>query len=666
MKKKNFNYLWMLLCLSVFSSCKDEENFENEFIKEQTYSQPTEDNDVTTFSGQVTLFVGNDEMVGYLQKRFPKIDAELTDETSLVLINEEHAKNFMNNADSYEQLKRYWYRNRVVAFVKPANHALALLMKLQDRELDSATEAAMVETFGRYLIYAAKADGTDYSYNKLVDSEEIDVENIRISEDKNGQTSESITNAKQLLENKFSDFNKGQVAEAVVEWLKNNAGNKESRSDVAFVRSRGESMLSNPEAVTHTRERSITINYTLPWDVSHLDSDEGEPDAPITVKATHSASIIGVYDKTNNRDLYDIEFNQSLNASITTRDRLNQVTYTKSAYKWKYTAGVYTGPIVEGTIKCNNSNFKASAVKFIEPAPFNDPGKDEYTLTHNPATHTIGGSLMKSVGASVGTGGINIDGSYSASFSYSCTLPSTSKTEVYVAMKPVYSEGDGKASWDYRNLHGIYKATWGSNPKYNNPYGDICHSQCNTKQFVTYSIPNSRSLEKSSVSIGMKTTWSFYEESANPWGDTYARKNRYSQEVPITLPIVYRYFCEYRPECYYSSVGASQNNWTNISAWLMANQYYKDFSDENLSVGGRTKDEVTENANRMWDEALTSMAMQFKNGLGVTDEHYIISIYCSKDGERSAKGLYIHDDTVEIVDDVEAKKNEIKEKLAGN
>ena len=98
----------------------------------------------------------------------------------------------------------------------------------------------------------------------------------------------------------------------------------------------------------------------------------------------------------------------------------------------------------------------------------------------------------------------------------------------------------------------------------------------------------------------------------------------------------------------------------------MANQYYKDFSDENLSVGGRTKDEVTENANRMWDEALTSMAKQFKNGLGVTDEHYIISIYCSKDGERSAKGLYIHDDKVEIVDDVEAKKNEIKEKLAGN
>ena len=65
----------------------------------------------------------------------------------------------------------------------------------------------------------------------------------------------------------------------------------------------------------------------------------------------------------------------------------------------------------------------------------------------------------------------------------------------------------------------------------------------------------------------------------------------------------------------------------------------------------------------MWNEAITSMAKQFENGLNVPNSHYIITLYCSEDGIRSTKGLYIHDDKVEIVDDAKAKVEELKASL---
>lgn len=657
---KKSNYLWMLLGLSFCFSCNDDEVINDEpFVPENAFSQSTEDNIIGSFSSEVVMFAGSDKLLSFLEKRFPNVKTEFTDQTALVVINEEHAKKILEDTESYETLKSYWYRNRVVSFVSPSTYALTLILKLQGRE-GTDSFAVMQEELEQFAFYALKADGTDYAYDKLLEEEEINVVDSHTLEDKNGNVV-SKENIQSLRKQKYTytDFNKGQIAEAITEWLNRNVVKKDSRSDVAFVRSEG-GMLTNPEATTFERDRSITIKYTLPWDVNHLDDDEGSPVSPITVTATHWASVIAVYDKTNDRDLYDVEFNQHFPAHETTKDRLNMVAYKSAAYKWKYTAGVYTGPKVEGRIECANNNFKASKVQLLDPVPRKDPGEEEYTLTHYPNQHTLGFSLMRQKSISGGTSGVNAESSWGSSFSYACTLNYDTKTNVVKAMEPTYTSQEGTTIWDYRNIHYIYKATWGSNPVYKNPYGDICHSDCSTKQSVTYSVPNSRKLEKSAVKLYMKTYWHIYEESANPWGDKYQRMPWYSQGVTLSLPIVYRYFSDYRPECYYTNISASQSNWTNINNWLKANTYYNDFIDEDLSVGGRTEQEVVENANRMWNEALESMAKQFKNGLNLSGEHYIITVYCGTKGIRSTKGLYIHDNKVEIVDDAAAKAAELK------
>lgn len=657
---KKLNYLWLFLGLSFFSSCNDDEVIVDEpFVPEEVFSQSTEDVVIGSFSGEVAMFAGSDELLDFLTKRFSKVKTELTDETTLIILNEENAKKILADTESYGNLERYWYRNKVLSFVRPSAHALALLLKLQGREgIDSS--GMMQEELERFVFYAVKADGSDYAYDKLLDEEDIDVEDSYTTEDENGNVvAEEHIQSKKKLKYTYTDFNQGQIAEAITEWLNKKALKEGSRSDVAFVRSEG-GMLENPEAITFKRQRSVTVHYGLPWDVNHLDDDEGSPASPITVTATHWASVIAVYDQTNNRDLYDVEFTQHFPAHETTHDRLNQVVHQEVAYKWKYTAGVYTGPVVEGRIECGNANFKSANVSLLDPVPRKDPGEEDYTLTHYPNQHTLGASLMRQKSVGMSASGPSVESSKGSSFSYSCTLSYDTKSNVVKAMEPTYTSNEGTTVWDYKNIHYVYKAVWGSNPSYKEPYGDICHSDCTTSQSVTYAVPDSRKLEKSALNLYMKTYWNIYEECANPWGDRCGRKPWYSQWVTLSLPVVYRYFGDYRPECYYASVSASQSNWTNINNWLTANTYYNDFTNEDLSVGGRTEDEVVENANRMWNEALESMVKQFENGLNVTGEHYIITVYCGAKGIRSTKGLYVHDDKVEIVDDPKAKAEELK------
>jgi|GEM_PF-3459328 len=652
-----FKYLWLLFALALFPSCNDEENFDDHVGEGEIVIQPTVDHVVNTFSGKVAVLAGSDEFLNFLQKRFPRVEADLTDETAVIVMNEASAKTFLEHSERYERLKRFWYRNKIVAFIRPSANALALLIKLQGREKEVSSE--MIEAFEQFLVYAAKADGNDYSYDKLSEEEEVDVTDGFHEEDENGKIKEGTTRGKLKIRYVFNDFNKGQIAEAVCKWLNKRANESQAKSDVAFVRSGESSLASTPEAVTYTKARSITVNYTLPWDVNHIASDEGTKITPVTVTAHHSASIIGVYDQTNDRDLYDVEFNQDLDAAATAQ--IDMIVKTKGMYKWKYTAGIYYGPKVEGTILCDDGNFKPENVTLLDPTPRNEG--DKYTVTHYPAQHTIGASIMKSIGISGGSGGVNAEKSYGSSFSYSCTLPYEATTKEYEDMKATYSAENGTATWNYGKTHWIYKAVWGTNATYKYPYGDICRSYCNTDQFVIYSVGNARELKKSAVKLKMNTTWNLYEECANPWGSQRHRFKHFSQWKTFNMPVVYRYFARYRPECYYSNVSAGENDWTNINTWLTANQYYKDFCDESLSVGGRTEAEVVENANRMWNEAITSMAKQFENGLNVQGCHYVITIYCAKDGIRGIKGLYIHDDKVEIVDDVKAKVEEIKASL---
>lgn len=660
-KLKNMNvfkYLWLLITLAIFSSCDDEEISESYIEKNEIVVQPTVDNVINTFSGKVAVLAGSDEFLSFLQKRFPRVETELTDETDVILMNEENAKALLENPERYENLERFWYQNKIVAFIRPSANALALLMKLQNREKEDVSNE-MIETFEKFLVYAAKADGNKYSYDKFLEEEDIDVTEGFYEEDENGKINEGTTQGNLKIKYVFNDFNKGQIAEAICGWLNKYTNEGRSISDVAFVRSGDNSMASSPEAVTYTMARSITVNYTLPWDVNHIDSDGGTKISPVTVIANHSASIIAVYDQTNDRDLYDVEFNQEFDAAKTAQ--IDVVVKKKAKYKWKYTAGIYCGPKVEGTLLCDDSNFKPENVALLDPTPRNEGGK--YTVTHYPAQHTIGASIMSSMGLSAGASGVNAEKSFGGSFSYSCTLPYEATTEEYEDMKAKYSAGNGTATWNYGETHWIYKAVWGSNAKYKYPYGEICRSYCNTDQFVIYGVKNSRNLEKSAVQLKMETTWNLYEECANPWGSQRQRFKPFSQKKTFDMPVVYRYFAKYRPECYYSNVSAAENDWGNINEWLVANQYYKDFCDESLSVGGRTEEEVVENANRMWNEAITSMAKQFENGLNVPNSHYIITLYCSEDGIRSAKGLYIHDDKVEIVDDAKAKVEELKASL---
>ena len=160
---KKSNYLWMLLGLSFCFSCNDDEVINDEpFVPENAFSQSTEDNIIGSFSSEVVMFAGSDKLLSFLEKRFPNVKTEFTDQTALVVINEEHAKKILEDTESYETLKSYWYRNRVVSFVSPSTYALTLILKLQGRE-GTDSFAVMQEELEQFAFYALKADGTDYA-----------------------------------------------------------------------------------------------------------------------------------------------------------------------------------------------------------------------------------------------------------------------------------------------------------------------------------------------------------------------------------------------------------------------------------------------------------------------------------------------------------------------
>ena len=122
------------------------------------------------------------------------------------------------------------------------------------------------------------------------------------------------------------------------------------------------------------------------------------------------------------------------------------------------------------------------------------------------------------------------------------------------------------------------------------------------------------------------------------------------------MAAVARYFKDYNPVCLYTQGAADgATGWAQLETMLLDNSYYATF-DSNAEIRSVTEEGLNSVAEAAWREAMTSLIAGY-TGID-TSYDYIIALGYDIDKHLKV-GLYIHDGTWEIIEDVDAKKAEL-------
>ena len=122
------------------------------------------------------------------------------------------------------------------------------------------------------------------------------------------------------------------------------------------------------------------------------------------------------------------------------------------------------------------------------------------------------------------------------------------------------------------------------------------------------------------------------------------------------MPVVARYFKDYNPFCFYTNGTADgATGWAQLEAMLLDNSYYATF-DSDAEIRSVTEQGLNGVAETAWREAMKSLIASYPG----MDTSYSYIVALGYDVDKHLKvGLYIHDGVWEIIEDVDAKKEEL-------
>ena len=620
--------LWTALAMtiSLTTACNDDDNIpEDDDIPGVVENQPTTDTVKTALSKKICALwsTENARIKEFLQKRMTNISTSLSEDAEIIIMGEAGADQLLKDETSSLLLKELWNQNRPVAFVHPAQNALAVYAMLRGDEA-SVIDPQTLERYSRYSIVVVKADGNSMTFERFPDTFTYRIEGYE-TDDKDRQTTIDETLTAEFTPN---DFHWGQMAESTCEWLKENSS-VESKAHPAF-RSRVTAEEINYCIATHYKP--LTILY---------DGYYNDPESR-TVNAKVIFSYAAGYNMQNESDVYDVKIEETFPAHKSYIE--NMYTEEKAAYNYKYTGGFYEGPQVELCLSTENNTFSftdPNNTTLLSPVPVREAG--EISTTHYPGNWTLGGGIGLSGGYSGGKGGVNVSGE----FSFSYTLPTTTLTTVASEMPVSYTSDENLPVWTYSltcDYSNIYTNKWGLNADfYPNKIPDIAKEELTTSQMVTFVVKNTKTgLEDKKVTLNAKVDFKCHEVANSPFNEMHHTIHN-SADFTQDMPTVYRFFEKYTPAPYAIGTNADDANWTNLETLLMNNVNYKAFKDETLTIGAVTEAKLDSTAQAVWEETIQSLIKQYNGRMGTSSE-YTIGLTDS-DGNYLPVGLQVKSDS---------------------
>ena len=584
-----------IVAVSLGSCSDDNDNVpddEDDEIEEVGYQQPTEDIVKTQYTGKVAVVQPiSDAILDYLNKRFVNTTTELTEDADVVVMDELNAGNLAHDEEQYALLQKIWDKNKVFVFINPDANAYSLESKLRNNGVEFPPSNDDLASLEGVSIYMTRADGNSFYHEGSGMNGKGEEEDTYTAETEEGVT--NVTYPPSNDEFVPTDYTNGVIAENAAEWL-NEISTPGEQRNIAFARAASDAHNAIPV--------STTIHHTIKTDHSWIKSEQSKANVPASVEVDVKTVITayGAYSPAEGGDIYDITLYQGFPADKTFVK--NKVVLKKAAYKYKYTGGCYYGPYVDLSLVGLPSGY---TVELEEVAPL--PQAGQYNLTHYPLQTSLGGSLQ---------GNISKDPGLSLGFSGSCTLPFTTISFNHSEMPINFQEKNGHAQWIYSTNYKIYKGAWGFNPQMND-IPDIVHQYCKTDQAVSFVVKNTEEMGECDIRLRYNIRYEFYDEFA--WYKKFVSHNRRIKyyDMFLTMPKVNRKFERFLPSILngFSPDEEKKSDyisyWNNLQTLLMNNVNYRALCDETLTVGAQTEEGLTENATKIWRQALEGIIKQY-------------------------------------------------------
>ena len=633
----------MLCSLGACTNDELEREPQDDDSDEQIYTPQTQDDVVKTRVAGKTLFFmgGHSHLDSFLAKRFDNITTSYDDDVQLVLLNESKAAEVMADEELYGKIRSYWLQNKTIGFVKPAEKAIALIHSLKSAGSQLNASPSISEHHKQYmedlLLFVTNANNKSLAYHSF-DNKDRTHKNSNVIID--SETGDSDSNENSVnIPIKPNDYSWGQVAETLCAWFNKQQANK-STLLANMTHTRSESDLEpTKQEITHGELIALPLDYLNQFD-DHYPRDL----EPVQTTAILTIEILGGFNDNSGElcDVYDVVVTSEIPAQETFA--FVDCTFKKSAlYRYKATGFGYLGPTATYKLVHEDGSNITLPTSVHEMSPIVEGGTIK--TTHTPGKLTFGGEISTKGGGAV-------------SFSMKYTLPSTSTT-ISTADNPFdcSKEGSTGASWTYRKgAYDYYKHTWGFNGKYLETAPEITKTFASYKQAVTFKVENSRELGAKNLSLYVDVDYSFYSEACSPW-----KVNKHTDYIDIdptylVIDPVSRYFDKYTPGRFYSDANADSSSWLNLESLLMGSVNYKHFCNDDLRICAQLEEDLTPNAEAIWEETIETLITQYNGTL--TGHEYIIGL-ASSTGEWIRFGLHIKDGEWSFVEDISALRDQI-------
>jgi hypothetical protein len=550
------------------------------------------------------LDVNSEDIAPYFQKRMGNVTSTITPETDVVMLSEQGAMSALSNANVFKSLQEHWNNNKPVGFVYPSENVLKLIAKLQGFDKNNV-DANNAKSIRQYAVYMLRADGNAVSY---INPRFAEVHTQYI--DSNGVEHETKKLLTQNIE--VSEGVKGRMAERTVEWLNKKPAFKGGYGDISY------------EPFTHKTYKSVTVDHKSLVEKN----DYGKGCANRTTEVAFEITVNAGFDLATKLDIYDVVVSEVFDASRSYLE--DQIVKSWGPYYTKYTGGNYAGMDMAMII----GGVPNYLISFTDAAPISCAGS--YSVNHTPP------SLQVSAGNS--------------GLSANYTPPSTSISMTYDELPVNYTDCHYYVKWDYGMELKDYPEAYGSgfipkvmNKKFLGVFG-FSKNACKTQQAATYKVGCKGNFEDYNLFLRLTSVFKTYHEVAS--ATSQMREYSYNTtNLYVTLPRVNRYFDKYSPYCYALKVNDSTEKWEDLENTLKSNVNYKIFHNENIQIGTPEEGGLENAATGVWEDAMNSIITQFGKSRHFNNE-YVVALANSK-GEALKKGLYVHDGTWEIVENIE-------------
>lgn len=602
--------------------------------------EPTTDKVETLFGGNIALLTnGGEQIVGFLQKRFPNILTEITTDTHAVLLNEESSAMMLSGDERLDAIVSLWKRGGAVIFVNPDKNALQLVAKLNAVLVGSEPAAITDEvatSFKDIVIMVIKADGDALLCNTIGLQKKVYNATAIVRDAEDAEAVEEVLEPKEeIIDFTPTDYQLGRLAEQVSAWLNRYYNADAQPLHSAFGETRGD----------EENSYSALIDF---FPVIAVEHDMGErygwcdiEDCPETdyVDALVRISVISGWNEIVEKDVYDITIIEGFDA--TNSYHTHKLIAEKAAYNYRYSGGYYYGPTVKTKLTTTANNFTMENNSTIySPVPVAESGS--YTVTHDPGSTTLGGGVSVAGGSS----GFMATGSFNFSITLPKTVVAVSEAEMPVNHQTNYCD---YINWNYCSTFIVEQVNWGTNPGYQDP-PYITRSNCELTQAAMYAVGNSHQLGDTPVYLDCTVAFKTHHELAQPEiisGKSHIKEDiEHVFDVPLcSLPIVKRFSERYEPVCRYNSGNIS--SWETLQTVLVRNANYNAFN-EGYKICAATEPGVDEAARVVWKETVEDLVEI--NKAHDAEAEYVIMLK-DESNEYLPMALHVNRNVWEVVED---------------